>query len=294
MRVEQDQAFRLRQLVLRRSVRRKALPSEAVCRVVAVFGARSGAGCSTVALGLKNVLRKRGWHVVLMSGSASETPWPSSMIPGSRLHSMDGELPAMDGELPGDRNDGLQPSEPQGSAAGAFAANYAKSEIRIVDAGTVSPADIGPRIRQGRILLVAPADAPGLMRAYAWLKTAVKVGALERTALVFNCVTEEMPLEEAAARVQAAAGRFLAVEVPVWAGLPLVPEGLPLQALPGVESEAATLQSAGSLPADGWTQGLNGVADRLLDDWAAWGAKGSVEHGMGDSDLFQPPRAGAA
>ncbi|MGQ9822434.1 MAG: MinD/ParA family ATP-binding protein [Thermogutta sp.] len=233
------------------------------------------------------MLRRRGWHAVLMSGSASETPWPSSMIPDTRPNSMDGELPH-------DRNDGVQPSEPQGSAAGALAASFAKSEIRIVDAGTVWPADIGLRVRQDRILLVAPADAPGLMRAYAWLKTAVKVGALERTALVFNCVTEEMPLGEAAARIQAAAGRFLAVEVPVWAGLPLVPEGLPLQTLPGVESEAVSPQPAGSLAADGWTQGLNGLADRLLDDWAAWDAKGSVEHGMGVSDLFQPPRAGAA
>lgn len=300
MRGERDQAFRLRQLVLRRNVRKKALPSEAFCPVVAVFGARSGAGCSSVALGLQNLLRRRGWHAVLVSGPSAEMPSPSLSIPGPASDDMPGKIT-------GDRNVGVQASEPQRSDAGSLVASFAKLEIRIFDVGTASPADIEPRVRHGRILLVAPADAPGLMRAYAWLKTAVKVGALERTALLFNFVTEEMPLEEAAARVQAAAGRFLAVEVPVWAGLPLVPEGLLPQALPGVEpaltsverrpgeeSAASSPQPAGSLDLLGWTQGLNGVADRLLEDWAVWGANDAVEDGMGVPAPFPPPRAGAA
>lgn len=300
MRGKRDQAFRLRQLVLRRNVRKKALPSETFCPVVAVFGARSGAGCSSVALGLQNLLRRRGWHAVLVSGPSAEMPSPSFSIPGPASDDMPGELNS-------DRNEGEFASEPERSSAGSPAASFAKPEIRIFDAGTASPADIESRVRHGRILLVAPADAPGLMRAYAWLKSAVKVGALGRTALVFNFVTEEMPFEEAAARVQAAAGRFLAVEVPVWAGLPRVPKGLPLQARPGAgavrpglkrrpgeESEASSPQPAGSLELHGWTPGLNGVADRLFEDWAAWGENDVTENGFGAPEPFPPPRAGAA
>ena len=291
--MEQDQAFRLRQMVLRRNALKKAVPLETSCPILAIFGARDGAGCSTVALGLADLLRRRGWDTVLASESAQGPQEPPPRERGL-IHDSERSLP------PSEVRRVSQEGGPRGSLFGGHAAGFSKPMIRILDEGVRSPADMGSRVREGRILLVTPADAPGLMRAYAWLKTAHKAGALEQTAIVFNGVSEEMPLAEAAARVQTATRRFLAVEIPVWAGLPRLTEEGHRQALPGLgtlaleQDATAAAQPEGTSAAAEWLCGLNGVVDRLLEVWTAWGAKDASEHCERDSGLLMPPHADAA
>ena len=95
VRMEQDQAFRLRQMVLRRNGLKKAVPAETRCAILAIFGAREGAGCSTVAFGLADLLRRRGWDAVLVSGAVQGLP----------------ESPARDPSLIRDSERSLQPAE---------------------------------------------------------------------------------------------------------------------------------------------------------------------------------------
>ncbi|NMC20565.1 MAG: hypothetical protein GYA33_09105 [Thermogutta sp.] len=260
---------------------------------MAVFGARDGAGCSTVALGLADLLRRRGWDAALISGYSSGSQGPSFTAQNC-LHDPKQRVSAAE------PNEVGPVSERQSLLTGIPSANFSESVIRVLDAGTIPPADVEPRLRDGRILLVAPADAPGLMRAYAWLKTARKVGALARTAVVFNGVSEAMPLAEAAARLRTATRRFLDVEIPVWAGLPRVAEEMPLPTQPGVgilpvdQGETAAAQPAGTSAAAEWLRGLNDVVDHLFDVWTAWDAGDASERGEGASGLLTPPHADAA
>ncbi len=291
--MEQDQAFRLRQLVLRRNGLKKAAPAETRCGILAIFGAREGAGCSTVAFGLAHLLRRRGWDAVLVSGVVPGLPEPAPPDPGL-IHGPERQLP------PAEARRAFGECAVRGSLLGGFTAGFPKPMIRILDGGVASPADVGPRVGESRILLVAPADAPGLMRAYAWLKTAHKAGALEQTAVVFNGVSAEMPLVEAAARVQTATRRFLAVEIPVWAGLPRVTGDVLLQALQGLgtlpdEQNASSAEAQpAQMSAAEWLRGLNGVADRLLSVWTAWDVKDASEHGEDASGSLTLPRTDAA
>lgn len=290
--MEQDQAFRLRQMVLRRNGLKKTVPAETRCAILAIFGAREGAGCSTVAFGLADLLRRRGWDAVLASGAVQGLPEPPAREPGWIRDSERSLPPPEARRVSGE-------CALRGSLLGGFTASFPKPMIRILDGGVGSPADVGPRLREGRILLVAPADAPGLMCAYAWLKTAHKAGALEQTAVVFNGVSAEMPLAEAAARVQTATRKFLAVEIPVWAGLPRVTEDVLLPARPGLgtlpdEQDVSDAAQPARISAAEWLRELNGVADRVLSVWTAWDAKDASERGEDDSGLHTLPRADAA
>ncbi|GAB6185026.1 hypothetical protein JCM17478_05280 [Thermopirellula anaerolimosa] len=246
-----------------------------------------------MALGLADVLRRRGCEAALIAEHISDAP-VSTVALASHASNLKHRSAAGGSHTVPEAASRPGCPAPQGAAA------LAGTVIRIRDAGAVSPEDVGPRLLDGRILLVAPADAPGLMRTYAWLKTAHKAGALERTAVVFNGVSEEMTLAEAAARVQTATRRFLAVEIPVWAGLPLVTEEAALQALPGLgrlqgghDVPLATEWAEGSA-AEQWIRGLNDVVDRLLEVWIGRGANNVAVHGEDSHDRLLPPHAGAA
>ncbi|GEM_PF-3852430 len=309
MHVQQDQAFRLRQLVLRRKASKGGAPAGRPRPVVAVFGARSGVGCSAICLGLARLFVGSGWDVSLScenpgrSRTQKGDPLPDLVFPGEPEHKDWGTAFWLGQELCG----------PEVASAST------RLSLRVIDLGTRSPADAESEARNGRILLVAAVDPPGLMQAYAWLKSADKVGVLQRTAIVFNGLTEDMSLAEASERIQTAARRFLAQEVPVWAGLPWVPEGLPpfsdvdhrsaglqsrfcSQTPSGPDSgpqlgpvEVTAWQDAASPLLHAWWRGLSTTVDCLSDAWAEeLDPTGTMDEWRQSRGAAFPPQAGAA